>query len=127
MKVEVYAGAAYIFKRSGTTWSQQVKIIATDKAANDRFGYSVALSGDYAIVGAYYEDEGGSNAVAAYIFKRSGTTWSEQAKIQASDKQAGDHFGYSVSIAGDYAIVGAHQEDEGGSYAGAAYIFRGIK
>ena len=118
------AGAAYIFKRSGITWSQQAKILATDKAANDQFGNSVSISGDYAIVGAYQEDEGGSNAGAAYIFKRSGITWSQQAKILATDKQANDWFGNSVALSGDYAIVGAYQEDEGGSYAGAAYIFK---
>ena len=90
-------------------------------------GASVSLSGDYAIVGAYYEGEGGVDAGAAYIFKRSGTTWSQQVKILANDKQANDLFGNSVALSGDYAIVGAVYEDEGGAAAGAAYIFRGIK
>jgi len=120
-------GAAYIFTRSGTSWSEQAKIQASDKEAGDLFGYSVAISSDgtTAIVGAYYEDTGGSNAGAAYIFTRSGTSWSEQAKIQASDAGYGDEFGYSVSISGDgtTAIVGARLEDTGGDNAGAAYIF----
>jgi hypothetical protein len=121
------AGAAYIFTRSGSTWTQQAKIQASDKEFNDQFGTSVSISsdGNTAIVGAYFEDTGASNAGAAYIFTRSGSTWTQQAKIQASDKQANDYFGYSVSISsdGNTAIVGAFLEDTGASNAGAAYIF----
>ena len=121
------AGAAYIFTKSGSSWSQQAKIQATDKQASDRFGGSVSISsdGNTAIVGAAYEDTGGADAGAAYIFVRSGSTWTEQAKIQASDKETGDVFGWSVSISGDgsTAIVGTRLEDTGGDAAGAAYIF----
>ena len=121
------AGAAYIFTRSGVTWTEQAKIQASDKQAEDYFGWSVGISsdGNTAIVGAYFEDTGASNAGAAYIFVRSGSTWTEQAKIQASDKQANDIFGYSVSISsdGNTAIVGAYGEDTGVGDAGAAYIF----
>jgi hypothetical protein len=122
------AGAAYIFTRSGTSWSEQAKIQASDKQGGDYFGWSVAISedGTTAIVGAYGEDDtGGTNAGAAYIFTRSGTSWLEQAKIQASDKQGGDQFGFSVAISSDgtTAIVGANFEDTGGTNAGAAYIF----
>jgi hypothetical protein len=117
-------GAAYIFKRDGTSWAEQAKIQASDKEAGDRFGRSVGISGDYAIVGASHEDTGGENAGAAYVFKRDGTSWAEQAKIQASDKQPTDEFGRSVAISGDYAIVGAYLEDTGGDKAGAAYIFK---
>ena len=128
------AGAAYIFTWSGTTWTQQQKIQASDKQAYDFFGFSVSISedGNTAIVGAYGEDTGGSDAGAAYIFTRSGTSWSEQQKIQASDKQASDQFGRSVSISddGNTAIVGAYLEDTGATEedtgvtdAGSAYIF----
>ena len=120
-------GSAYIFTRSGTTWTEQQKIKASDKAAGDVFGSSVSISsdGNTAIVGATNEDTGGTDAGAAYIFTRSGTTWTEQQKIQASDKQAYDYFGISVSISGDgnTVIVGADNEDTGGTDAGAAYIF----
>jgi hypothetical protein len=126
-------GAAYIFTRSGGTWTEQAKIQASDKQQGDQFGASVAISGDgnTAIVGAVYEDPGGTtNAGAAYIFTWSGTSWSEQQKIQASDKQQGDQFGYSVSISGDgnTAIVGAWFEDAVVGIntlllSGAAYIF----
>uniref|UniRef100_A0AB38ZMA1 Glycine-rich domain-containing protein n=1 Tax=Mantoniella tinhauana virus 1 TaxID=3111543 RepID=A0AB38ZMA1_9VIRU len=120
------AGAAYVFKRTGdNTWSSGTKIVASDAQAGDEFGHSVAISGDYAIVGALYEDAGGSDAGAAYIFKRTGdNTWSSGTKIVASDAQASDYFGISVAISGDYAIVGAHNEDAGGSDAGAAYVFK---
>jgi hypothetical protein len=120
----VNTGAAYIFTRSGTSWNEQQQIRASDKGQDDRFGTSVAISGDgnTAIVGAIYEDTGGADAGAAYIFTRSGTSWNEQQKIQASDKQRIDRFGGSVSISsdGNTAIVGASQED---FKAGAAYIF----
>ena len=120
------AGAAYIFTRSGTRWSQQAKLQASDKASGDNFGYSVAIDGNTVIVGAPEEDTGGSDAGAAYIFTRSGTRWSQQAKLQASDKASGDNFGYSVAIDGSRIIVGAPEEDTGGSGAGAAYIFTRI-
>ena len=123
----IAAGAAYIFTWSGTSWTQQQKIQASDKQALDFFGASVAISGDgnTAIVGAFQEDTGGTSAGAAYIFTRSGTSWSEQQKIQASDKQGGDYFGQDVAISedGNTAIVGAYREDTGGTHAGAAYIF----
>jgi hypothetical protein len=118
------AGAAYIFKRDGTSWTQQAKIQASDKQAFDQFGWSVAISGDYVIVGAFDEDTGDTGAGAAYIFKRDGTSWTEQAKIQANDTGSYDQFGYSVSISEDYAIVGSRREDTGYSDAGAAYIFK---
>ena len=119
--------AAYIFTRSGSSWSQQAKIVASDIQAGDEFGTSVAIAedGNTAIVGAPPEDTGGISTGSVYIFTRSGTTWSQQAKIQASDIQQSDTFGQSVSISndGNTAIVGAPYEDTGGTNAGAAYIF----
>ena len=123
------AGAAYIFVRSGSTWTEQVKIQASDKEAGDLLGISVSISGDgnIAIVGARGRDitPAASDAGAAYIFVRSGSTWTEQVKIQSSDIEAGDLLGYSVSISGDgnTVIVVAISEDTGGDIAGAAYIF----
>ena len=117
------AGAAYIFTRSGTTWTQQAKIQASDLQVSDQFGMSVGIYGDTVVVGAGAEDTGGNEAGAAYIFTRSGTTWTQQQKIQSSDAEGGDYFGYSVSISGDTAVVGARSEDTGGSNAGAAYVF----
>ncbi|MEE2917483.1 MAG: FG-GAP repeat protein, partial [Candidatus Neomarinimicrobiota bacterium] len=117
------SGSAYTFVRDGTSWSQQAKLVSSDLAANDYFGYSVSISGDYAVVGAYYDDDVPNNSGSAYTFVRSGTSWSQQAKLVASDAATNDNFGYSVSISGDYALVGAYQDDDGGSNSGAAYTF----
>jgi hypothetical protein len=118
------SGSAYIFKRDGTTWTEQAKITASDGTASDHFGWSVAISGDYALVGANCDDDNGGESGSAYIFKRDGTTWTEQAKITASDGAAGDYFGYSVAISGDYALVGAIYDDDPLLNSGSAYIFK---
>ena len=104
-------------------WPQQNKLLASDGAAYDHFGYSVSIDGDYAIVGARHDDDNGVDSGSAYIFTRSGSTWTEQAKLLATDGEAGDEFGYSVSIDGDYAIIGAHLEDGTTVDSGSAYIF----
>ncbi|MHC4338416.1 MAG: FG-GAP repeat protein, partial [Planctomycetota bacterium] len=117
------SGSAYIFYSDGTSWSEQAKLTASDGTLGDWFGGSVSVSGDYAIVGAPQDDDNGADSGSAYIFKRDGTSWSEQAKLTASDGAAGDYFGYSVSISGDYAIVGAGYDDDSGGNSGSAYIF----
>ena len=117
-------GSAYIFKRDGTSWVQQQKLLASDGAAHDRFGCSVSISADFAIVGAYLDDDSGDWSGSAYIFKRDGMSWVEQQKLTASDGAADDYFGSSVSICGDLAIVGAYLDDDNGSESGSAYIFR---
>ena len=109
--------------RSGTTWSQQAKLRASDAAAYDWFGVSVSVCGDTAVVGAYKDDDGGWNSGSAYVFVRSGTTWSQQAKLTASDAAAYDWFGWSVSVCGDTAVVGACLDDDGSSDSGSAYVF----
>jgi len=121
----VYVGAAYVFVRSGTTWSQQAKLTASDGATGDVFGHGVALDGDTALIGAPGADIGLlSNAGAAYVFVRSGTTWSQQAKLTASDAAPGDWFGYSVALDGNTALIGADTASlPGKTSAGAAYIF----
>ena len=118
------AGSAYIFKRDGANWTQQAKLIASDAAASDYFGRSVSISGDYAIVGAQFHDNGLSNSGAAYIFYRNeggSDNWGQQAELTASDATAGDEFGMGVSISGDYVIVGAWFD---GGQLGSAYIFK---
>ena len=113
--------AAYIFIRSGSTWTQQAKLIPTGGGVLDFFGWSVAISGEYAIVGGTNYDYGRG---VAFVFKRSGTTWNQEAKLLASDGATGDRFGY-VDINDDVAIVGAYDDDnDNGLSAGAAYIFK---
>ena len=119
-------GSAYIFTRSGTTWTEQRKLLAADGAAGDFFGQSVGISDNTAIVGAHYHDVNGKpNQGAAYIFVRSGTTWSDEQKISAVDgSPGGNFFGYSVAISGDMVIVGASLEDVAlFDNRGAAHVF----
>ncbi len=121
------AGAAYIFERDGAgNWNQTTKLLASDGAASDHFGYSVALSGDRIVVGAAFSDiDGVANAGATYIFERDGTgNWNQTTKLLASDGAAYDYFGYSVALSGDRIVVGAAYSDPNlTSNAGAAYIF----
>ena len=124
------AGAAYVFQRDEGgvgNWGEVKKLLASDAEADDKFGWSVAVSGDTAVVGAYTEDDGGSNAGAAYVFQRNeggADNWGEVTKLTASDAQAGDNFGNSVAVSGDTAVVAAFLEDAGGSEPGAAYVFQ---
>ena len=102
----------------------EFKITASDGAASDRFGISVSTSGDYAVVGAYFDDDNGDESGSVYVFKRAGTSWVQEAKLRPSDGAAGDQFGWSASISGDYAVVGAESDDDNGTDAGSAYLFK---
>jgi hypothetical protein len=144
------SGAVYVFARTGTTWSQQAYVKASNTGEGDNFGNSVALSGDgnTLAVGAPFEDssstginstpdESATDAGAAYVYSRSaGTTWSQQAYVKASNAGARDNFGTSIALSGDgnALAVGAPLEDGGGTGigstpdesaidAGAAYFY----
>ena len=141
------AGATYVFVRSGTSWSQQAYLKASNSGANDRFGGTVAIAGDTVVVGASGEASNAtgangvqtnnsfSNAGAAYVFVRSGTSWNQQAYLKASNTDASDLFGCSVAISGNTVVVGASGESSSAtgangvqtnnffSNAGAAYVF----
>ena len=116
-----YIGSAYIFRENGSgNWTQVAKLAAADGAAHDLFGFPVAISGNRVIIGASENDDAGSNSGSAYIFEDNGSgTWSQVAKLTASDATYGDEFGLSVGISGNTAIVSAHN-DEG---SGSAYVF----
>lgn len=120
-------GAAYIFVRSGTTWSQQTKLTASDGAARDLFGQGVALSGNTVVISASEADVGGAaDQGAIYIFTRSGTTWTERAKLTASDGATGDLLGPRVALSGATLVAGARKADVAGrADQGAAYVFMG--
>ncbi|EYF01444.1 Hypothetical protein CAP_8277 [Chondromyces apiculatus DSM 436] len=117
------SGSAYVFVRSGGSWTQQAKLLAPDGAALDYFGTSVAVSGDTAVVGAYLDDDSESGSGSAYVFVRSGGSWTQQAKLLAADGEGLDCFGSSVAVSGDTAVVGAFREGENGPLSGAAYVF----
>jgi len=145
------SGAVYVFALSGTTWTQEAYVKASNTGATDGFGYAVSLSADGArlAVAAYQEDSGatgiGGNQAdntaldsgAVYMFARAGTRWTQEAYIKASNAEAGDSFGYAVSLSVDGArlVVGARyessaaigvggdQRDDSASESGAAYVF----
>ena len=119
------SGAAYVFVRDGVTWSQQAYLKASTSDMGDRFGTSVAIDGDTIVVGSMHERSnatgvGGDqtnndlrNAGAAYVFTRTGTTWSQQAYLKASNTGIQDAFGATVAVHGDTVAVGAYREDSG--------------
>ena len=117
------AGSLQVFFRSETGWVQHQKLNASDAVGGDQFGTTLAMSGDYAIVGAPRKDDVGNNSGAAYIFTRQGTEWVEQAKLIAPDTRAGDYFGISVAIDGDTALVGGHRVNKPMADAGSVYVF----
>ncbi len=124
--VGIVPGAAYVFQRDqgGTeNWGEVKKLTA----AGGAFGWSVAISGDTAVVGAIFEDSAGENAGAAYVFGRDqggADNWGEVQRLTASDAEAWDVFGVSVAVSGDTAVVGAQGRDDAGlSDTGAAYVF----
>lgn len=118
------SGSVYIFHREDNVWSEQAKIIASDGEPGDLFGKSVSIDGNYIIVGANWSDDNGTMSGSAYIFHRIGNTWSEVDKLTASNAGTMDEFGYSVSISGDYAVVGAYKNEVNGIGTGSAYVFK---
>ncbi len=140
-------GGAYILKKTGNTWSEQAVLTAGGGATGNRFGYAVAIYGDYAVIGApnYGANQGAayvfhrvlnnwtqqaillasdgydnddSSKGSAYVFHRTGNAWAEQGKLTYSMGSAGDNFGFSVDIEGDFALIGApyNTGNEGEAY-----------
>jgi len=122
-------GAVYVFDRNSPSpdvWGEVAKLMASDAEDSDYFGSSVSISGDYVVVGAYGEDNGGLDSGAVYVFDRNypnPDSWGEVVILTASDPAAGDEFGFSVAIDGDYVVVGASNKDDSGTDRGAAYVF----
>ncbi|GEM_PF-999898 len=117
---DVQTAAFTVGSATGGTFTQQQKLTASDGKANDEFGFSVALSGDNAIVGA--KDENFTQG-AAYVFVRTNGNWAQQQKLTASDGRFDDQFGYAVAISGDTALVGSRSSVSGGSRQGTVYVF----
>jgi hypothetical protein len=120
------SGSAYVFVRNGNTWSQQAKLLPSDGGVGDFFGVMVSVSGDTALVGACFDDDLGANSGSAYVFTRSGTTWTQQAKLLPLDGVADAQFGIAVALSGDTAFVGANRDDDFGSKSGSVYVFTRI-
>lgn len=144
------SGAAFIFVRTETTWSQQAHLKASNREQDDHFGENVVVDGDTVVVGAFSEDSAATTvngdqfdnsapfAGAAYVFVRDGATWSQQAYLKSSNLNAGDLFGFSLALEGDRLLVGApfeagaatgidgDQSDNSAGGAGAAYLFQRV-
>ncbi|MHC4093856.1 MAG: FG-GAP repeat protein, partial [Planctomycetota bacterium] len=120
-------GAAYVLFNDNGAWVEVARLTASDAAARDAFGLAAACDGDYVIVGAPKNDDAGSESGSAYIFVKPPDGWqdmTETQKLTASDAGVGDGFGLPVSISGDYAVVGAYGDNDGGENSGSAYVFR---
>ena len=124
------SGAAFIFRDNmggADGWGQIKKLVPTDAAIDDNFGFSVAISGEHALVGANLEDNSGlSNNGSAYVFAQAlggADNWGQRTKLIASDAQDGDNFGWSVALDGTEALVGARNDDDPGVDGGSAYFF----
>jgi trimeric autotransporter adhesin len=124
------SGAAYVFRRSGSSWIEEAVVEAPRAGEADRFGDSVSIAGDTLAVGASEEDSAATGidgeeddnqageSGAVYVFQRGGSAWVQDAYVKASNTGAGDVFGASVSLSGDILAVGAYGEDSGAAGAG---------
>ena len=123
---EIRVGAAYVFARTGTTWTLQQQLAAPDGASSDLLGLSVSLSGDTALAGAPLDGVGAASSQGSVsVFTRTGTTWSFQQKLIAADGSASDFFGYAVTVSGETVLAGAPYDDAGGiADLGSAYLYR---
>jgi hypothetical protein len=125
----LYTGAAYVFERDlggAGNWGQVKKLAASDQTAFDRFGSSIAISGDAIVVGRYGDDELGHRSGSAYVFERDlggAENWGEAKKLTASDADDGDEFGWSVAVDADRAVAGAHLDEDAALAAGSEYHF----
>ncbi len=119
------SGAVYVFTRTAGVWAPYAKLVAPDGAASAEFGCSVAIDGGRILVGAWRHDvvTGISDYGAAYTFVESGSVWTFEQMLVANDPAPVDHFGTSVALLGNRALVGAVDDDDGGSRSGSAYVF----
>lgn len=119
------SGSAYVFVRAGTSWTEQQKLQSADGASSDWFSRSIDISGDTIAVGAAQDDDSGADSGSVYIFERSGTVWTETAKLTPADGAANDNFAEALSLSGDLLVVGSPRDDEGGaSSSGSVYVFQ---
>lgn len=117
------SGSAYVFRRKGNSWYQEAKLTGPTQQADDRFGRSVALVGNTALIGAMHKDYAGGNAGAAYLFTREGNKWRHTRTLTASDGAPGDQLGWSAALTSDYAVVSAAKHAPKSKKSGAVYIF----
>ena len=116
-------GAAYVYKFNGTTWALEQQLLAFDRQPSDNFGIAVAIDGPRVLIGADHGDGAVVNCGAAYVFLRSGSTWTHEDKLTSLDGDEVDSFGVAVSLDGDTALIGASGDSDVLDCAGSAYAF----
>ncbi len=119
-----YRGQAYVYRYNGTTWTEEQILQASDEATNANFGVSVSVTGNVAVVGAFFHPSGGMHRGQAYVYRYNGSTWPEEQILQASDEVDDAYFGNAVAASGNVAVIGAYAHPSGGMRRGQAYVFR---
>ncbi len=118
------SGAAYVFRFDGSSWVEEQKLTASDPGEFALFGFSVSTDGERMLVGAIGDATSGRSSGASYVFRFDGSSWIEEQKLAASDAAELDYFGWSVSLDGDLALVGAQGDDDDARDSGSSYVFR---
>ena len=118
------SGSAYVFRFDGSGWQEEAKLLPSDGAAEEWFGYSVAALDDTILIGAPWDDDNGGHSGSAYVFRYDGSGWVEQDKLLALDGEEQDLFGHAVALGSGVAVIGASGDAECGYATGAAYVFR---
>jgi hypothetical protein len=119
----IMSGSAYVYRYNGASWWEETKLLAADGQAGDRFGRTVSIWGNVAVIGANFDDDLGLDSGSAYIFHHDGLSWQWETKLLASDGQPGDYFGRCVYISNGVIVVGSQHDDDSGISSGSAYIF----
>ena len=117
------SGKAYIFRNNGGQWVEEASLAAADAASNQRFGYSVAISDEWAVVGAPNNNDSVSQSGAAYIFRRENSSWEQHAKLTSPNASEKDAFGVSVALSGNWALIGAPGDDSSETDGGSTYLY----
>lgn len=123
----VDAGAAYVFRRTSGVWARETKLTVPEEQPGDHFGGGASVSGDTILISALHHDLTGVNEGAAWVFERQSGVWTRTAMLTASDGETEDRFGIRTAMQGDVILIGAWLDDDGGSDAGSAYVFRRVE
>lgn len=118
-----FSGSVYVFRFDGSSWVQGEKLTASDGAEGDRFGTSISMSSDTAVIGASVGDGNEPDSGSAYVFGFDGSSWVEEEELTASDGGANDNFAHSVFVSGDIVVIGANLDDDAGTNSGTAFVF----
>jgi hypothetical protein len=116
-------GYAVVLERQAGAWVETARLTASDGAPGDRFGNSVAISGERLLVGAIFDDDNGQNSGSAYVFELVAGQWVETAKLSNHDGQINDFFAVALDLDGERALIGAKSDDDVGASSGSAYVF----